>query len=131
MFKGYLLKLLLTASSFLIEISSFTFTHDVQKTYSSLESAEHAVDDTVHSYIKSQFYSRPSLFLSDVKPCSLGSFKKYVTEKIAILTPPPPPPHVTACHAPDDTPLRYVTFLQDTPPPQSMRHIDQPLFDIV
>ena len=63
----------------------------------------------------------------DCKYCK-GSFKKYVTEKIAILI--PPHPHVTACHVPVDTPLRYVTFLQDTPS-HYMRHIDQPLFDIV
>ena len=44
-----------------------------------------------------------------------GSFKKYVTEKIAILT--PPPPYVTAGHVPVDTPSSLRNILARHPPP--------------
>ena len=46
------------------------------------------------------------------EPCK-GSFKKYVTEKIAILT--PPTPHVTACHVPVDTPSSLHNILARHP----------------
>ena len=44
----------------------------------------------------------------------MGSFKKHVTEKIAILTPPPPLPE-SACHVPVDTPSSLRNILARHP----------------
>ena len=59
----------------------------------------------------------------------MGSFKKYLTDKIAILIP-NPPPHVTACHVPVDTTSLLSKILVRHTTPHYMGHIDQPLFDI-
>ena len=72
-----------------------------------------AGDCSPHLGRRSSFHSS-SLFIKNNSFLGKGSFKKYVTEKIAILTP-TSPPHVTACHVPVDTPSSLHNILARHP----------------